>query len=65
VFVLLSERKSFADFAPLPKSVVDIVTETYGKEEGASIMKTMRDSTARLLTEAATYRADLSYVPKK
>ena len=64
-FVLLNARKDFADFAPLSKSPADVVMETYGKEEGAAIMKTIRDSTAHLFTEAATYRADLSYVPKK
>lgn len=64
-FVLLNARKNFADFAPLAKSPADVVMETYGKEEGGAIMKTVRDSTAHLFTEAATYRADLSYVPKK
>jgi hypothetical protein len=64
-FVLLTARKNWGDFELLPKSVPDILTETYGKEDGASIMKAIRDSTARLFTEAATYRADLSYVPKK
>jgi hypothetical protein len=64
-FVLLSDRKNFADFAPLPKSVIDVITETYGKEQADAIQKTIRDSTARLSTESATYRADLSYNPGK
>jgi hypothetical protein len=64
-FVLLIARKNFADFAPLPKSPADLVLETYGKEEGSAILKTIRDSTAHVFTEAATYRADLSYLPKK
>lgn len=64
-FVLLSARKNYADFAPLPKTPQDVITEAYGKAEADSIMKTIRDSTAHLFTEAATYRPDLSYVPSK
>jgi len=64
-FVLLNQRKNWADFAPLPKTVIDVVTETYGKEASDEIQKTIRDSTAHILTEAATYREDLSYVPAK
>ena len=64
-FVLLSARKNWADFAPLPKNLTDVLTETYGKETADQIQKTIRDSTARQYTEAASYRADLSYVPGK
>jgi hypothetical protein len=64
-FVLLSDRKNFADFAPLDKSVVDVTTETYGKEGSDQIFKTIRDCTAHLFTEMATYRPDLSYNPGK
>jgi hypothetical protein len=64
-FVLIQQRKSWADFAPLPKSVQDVLAEVYGKEEADAIQKTVRDSTARLWTEAATYRQDLSYMPAK
>jgi hypothetical protein len=64
-FVLLNQRKNWADFEPLPKTVIDVTTETYGKEAADQIQKTIRDSTAHILTEAATYRADLSYVPAK
>jgi hypothetical protein len=64
-FVLLSDRKNFADFAPLAKTVNDVLTETYGKEQSDAIQKTIRDATARLFTESAAYRADLSYVPAK
>ena len=64
VFVVLGDRQSMADFAPLQKSVAEVVAETYGKEEADAIYKTMRDSTAHLYTEAALYRPDLSYVPK-
>jgi hypothetical protein len=64
-FVLVQDRKNWADFAPLPKSVADIVSEAYGKEASDQIQKTIRDSTATLYTEAATFRQDLSYIPAK
>jgi hypothetical protein len=63
VFVLLSGRKNWADFAPLAKTPMDVVNEALGKEAADAIFKTIRDSTARLFTEAAKYRADLSYEP--
>ena len=65
VFVLLNARQNWADFAPLPKSVPDVLNETYGKAEADATLKTIRDSTARLWTETADYRADLSYIPAK
>src|SRR6266852_4832153 len=64
-FVLLSSRKNWADFAPLPKTPADVLTETYGKEMSDQIQKTIRDCTAHLFTETAVHRADLSYVPGK
>jgi hypothetical protein len=42
-----------------------VLNEAYGKETSDQIQKTIRDSTARQYTEAAAYRADLSYVPGK
>lgn len=64
-FVLLSSRQNWAEFAPLPKTVADVLNETYGKEQADAVLKAIRDSTAHLYTEAATYRADLSYSPSK
>jgi hypothetical protein len=64
-FVLLNGRKSWADFAPLPKTPMDMVTEALGKEAADGIAKTIRDSTAQLFTETALYRPDLSYEPGK
>ena len=64
-FVLLSARKNWADFAPLPKTLADVLNDTYGKETADQIQKTIRDCTAHQFTEAAAYRADLSYVPGK
>jgi hypothetical protein len=64
-FVLLNSRRNWADFAPLPKSPADTVTDALGKEAADAIFKTIRDSTAHLFTEAAEYRPDLSYEPAK
>jgi hypothetical protein len=63
VFVLLSGRKNWADLAPLPKSAVDLTNEALGKEAADALFKTIRESTARIFTEAAKYRPDLSYEP--
>ena len=64
-FVLLTQRKSWGDFAPPPKTPVDVLNEVLGKEATDQIYKAIRDSTAHLYTEAATYRPDLSYEPGK
>jgi len=64
-FVLINGRKGWADFASTPKSVADVLTEAYGKEQADAIQKTIRDCTAHLYTEASTYRADLSYIAGK
>ena len=63
-FVVLSGRQSWADFAPLDKSITDIATEAYGKEAADALFKVIRDSTAHVFTETAVYRPDLSYLPK-
>ena len=64
-FVLLNQRKNWADFEPLPKTVQDVLTETYGKDAADQLLKTIRDSTEHLYTEIGQYRADLSYIPAK
>lgn len=64
-FVLLNAKKNWAEFAPLSKSVADVLNDTYGKEAADQIQKTIRECTARVYTEAATYRSDLSYLPEK
>ena len=60
-FVLVSERQGWADYAPRDKSVSDVLTANYGKEGTDAIYKTLRDSTARIWTETAVHRQDLSY----
>jgi hypothetical protein len=64
-FVLLTSRRNWADFAPLPKTPMDVVNEALGKEAADAVFKTIRDSTKNLFTEAAQYRPDLSYEPAK
>jgi hypothetical protein len=64
-FVLLNSRKNWADFSPTSKTPQDVLTESVGKEAADAVFKTVRDSTARLYTEAVTYRPDLSYIPTK
>lgn len=64
-FVLLSARKNWADFAPLPKSVGEALTEAFGKDASDQIQKTIRDATAQQFTETAEYREDLGYAPGK
>lgn len=64
-FVLLTSRKNWAEYAPLSKSLADVLTEAYGKEQADAIQKTIRDSTERIDTETGVYRADLSYIPGK
>jgi hypothetical protein len=64
-YALLSSRQNWADFAPLKKSIQDVMSETYGKEEGDAILKTIRNTTEHVYTESALYRSDLSYIPGK
>jgi len=64
-YVLLSQRQGWADFAPLAKTLSEILTESYGKEGAEAIFKTLREAVAHTYTETASYRADLSYAPSK
>ena len=64
-FVLLNGRQNWAEFAPREKSVRDVLNDAYGKEATDQIYKTIRDSTAHISTETATFRSDLSYLPGK
>ena len=64
-FVLLNGRQNWSDYAPRDKSVRDVLMDAYGKESTDQIYKTIRDSTAHISNETATYRPDLSYVAGK
>jgi hypothetical protein len=63
-FVIVGARQGWADFAPLDKSIRDVVTANYGQETADGIFKTMRDSAEKVIVEADVHRADLSYEPK-
>jgi hypothetical protein len=65
VFVLILERKGWADFAPAAKTVSQVVDEAYGKDQAAALWKDRDATVAQSYTEAASYRPDLSYVPAK
>ncbi len=65
MFVLVSERKGWADFAPPSKGVAQIVEEAYGKDQADAIWKTFDSCVAQSFSEAASYRPDLSYIPAK
>jgi len=64
-FVLISARQNWGEFAGQAKTPLDVVTETLGKEAADAVFKTIRESTVRIWTEAATFRPDLSYTPAK
>ena len=64
-FVLLNARQNWGGFEPLPKSVRDVVVEAYGEDAGNQLIKAIGDDTARIWSEEALYRPDLSYVPAK
>jgi hypothetical protein len=64
-FVLILERKGWADFAPGAKTVFQIVEEAYGKEQADALWKSRDATIAQSFTEAASYHPDLSYVPAK
>jgi hypothetical protein len=65
MFVLVSERKGWADFAMPPKSLQQIVEEAYGKDQADALWKSVDACVAQAFSEAASYRPDLSYVPGK
>jgi len=62
-FVLVSDRKSYADFHLSDKTLDQIMQDAYG-EEGAAILKTLRQSYYHTYSEFLHYRRDLSYVPE-
>jgi hypothetical protein len=63
-FVLVGARQGWVDFAPLEKSVRDVLTASYGQQAADATLKALRDTTERIFTEANVYRQDLSYEPK-
>ena len=65
MFVLVSGRKGWAEFAPPAKTIQQIVEGAYGKDPADAIWKTLDACVAQSFSEAAAYRPDLSYVPAK
>lgn len=63
-FVLLSARQGWADYAPLAKTIPDVLNEAYGKDAADALEKTLSSAEEHTFTETAVYRPDLSYVPK-
>lgn len=65
MFVLVSDRKGWAEFAPPTPTLTQVVEQAYGKDQADSIWKTLDACVAQSLTEAASYRPDLSYLGGK
>jgi len=61
-FVLVSDRRTFADMQPPEKTLDAMMQEAFG-DEGAAVMKSVRNSYRSTYTELLQYRPDLSYVP--
>jgi hypothetical protein len=62
-FVQIIDRASWADMEPPEKKLDDALKEAYG-ETGPQVLKQLRLSCRRVLTELSVYRPDLSYIPK-
>jgi len=62
-FVLVGDRDSWAKFQPPTDKTLDsMMEEAYGKEQGGTILSSLRKAVRSTSTEALEYRADLSYV---
>jgi hypothetical protein len=62
-FVLVGDRASWAKFQPPTDKTLDsMMEEAYGKEQGATILSSLRKAVRSTYTEALQYRPDLSYV---
>ena len=63
-FVLVQNRKGWADVAPPEKSNKDLAVAAWGQEQYDSQYKQFVQTIGSIYTEAAVYRPDLSYNPK-
>ena len=61
-FVLVQERKDYAAMQGPEKPLDAMMKEAFG-DEGAAILKTLRNSYRSTNSELLHYRADLSYIP--
>lgn len=64
-FVLIADRKSYADFKPPDKPLPEMLADVYGKQEADALLDSFRKGVDHTYTETLRYRPDLSYVPAK
>ena len=64
-FVLVQSRANMAAMQPPEKSLDEMMTEVYGKEQGPAILGNLRRSIRSQSSELLQYRKDLSYEPAK
>ena len=65
-FLMLDNRADWASYEQTEKETLDSVTErTFGRQQGAEIMKDFRSAIRSEYVETWQYRADLSFVPAK
>jgi hypothetical protein len=64
-FVLSGDRANWAAFEPATDKTLDaMMSEAYGKEQGAAILSTLRKAIRHTSTEILRYRPDLSHIAK-
>jgi hypothetical protein len=64
-FVLVQDRKTFADLKGPDKPLQDMLEEVYGKTDGGALLDAIRKSIDHTNSELLRYREDLSYLPAK
>jgi hypothetical protein len=64
-FVVLTSRQNWSEYSPLDKTIREVVTAAYGKDQADALYKKLTDSTESIWTETAMLRTDLSYMPGK
>lgn len=62
-YVLVTDRKGWADMQPPEQSLSDALKQAYGNDD--KTLQTLREAVDRTMSEMMTYRADLSYAPAK
>ncbi len=63
-FLLLSDRANWAAYEPSTrKTLDDLMEESYGKEQGAALMRSVRSAVRFQYLETWQYRPDLSFFP--
>lgn len=62
-YVLSTRRDNWAAFAPVEKSLIQVLTDSIGARRAAELLDTIRSSTREVYTEVLKFRSDLSYAP--